>query len=394
MLKRLLVVIVVIALVAVAVRLVFFKGPADDGVLRLSGNIEATDVRLSFKIPGRLASRQVAEGESVAEGQLVATLDPTDQQLSVAQAAASVVYAESVLAELEAGSRPEQLSQAAAQVAQARAALEQLEHGSRTQEIASAEAAVEQALAAAAAAQVQLDLAQADYERSQELYAAGVVPAQRNDQARTAWEGAQRAWDGASAAVKSTREQLSLAHEGPRVEQVDQARAALQQVQAGYALLAAGPRAETIAQAEAQLELASQKLRQANQQLEYTKLKAEAGGIVLSKAAEPGEYLNPGAPVVTIGYLDQVWLRGYINETDLGRVRAGQQVEVTTDSYPGVPYSGRISFISSNAEFTPKAVQTTSERVKLMYMVKIELDNPEHELKPGMPADAVITLAE
>ena len=394
MLKRLLIVVVVIVLIAVAVRLVFFKGQVDDGVLRLSGNIEATDVRLSFKIPGRLASRQVAEGESVVEGQLVATLDPTDQQLAVAQAAASVVYAESVLAELEAGSRPEQLSQAAAQVAQARAALTQLEHGSRTQEIATAEASVLQALAALEASRAQRDLALADYERSLELYTAGVIPAQRNDQARTDWEGAKRAWDGARAAAKSARERLSLAHEGPRVEQVDQARAALQQTQAGYALLAAGPRAETIAQAEAQLELASQKLRQANQQLEYTKLKAEAGGVVLSKAAEPGEYLNPGAPVVTIGYLDQVWLRGYINETDLGRVRVGQQVEVTTDSYPGVPYSGRISFIGSNAEFTPKAVQTTSERVKLMYMVKIELDNPEHELKPGMPADAVITLAE
>jgi len=394
MLKRILIVVAVIVLVAVAARLVFFKGQVDDGVLRLSGNIEATDVRLSFKIPGRLASRLIAEGESVAEGQLVATLDPTDQQLAVAQEAANVVFAESVLAELEAGSRPEQLSQAAAQVAQAKAALAQLEHGSRTQEIASAEASVDQALAAAEQAHVQLDLAQADYERSQELYAAGVIPAQRNDQARTAWDGAQRALDGASAAVQSAREQLSLAHEGPRVEQVDQARAMLQQTQAGYALLAAGSRAETISQAEAQLELASQKLRQANQQLEYTKLKAEADGVVLSKAAEPGEYLNPGAPVVTIGYLDQVWLRGYINETDLGRVRLGQQAEVTTDSYPGMPYTGRISFISSNAEFTPKAVQTTSERVKLMYMVKIELDNPEHELKPGMPADAVIKLAE
>lgn len=394
MLKRLLIVVVVIVLVAIAVRLVFFKGQVDSGELRLSGNIEATDVRLSFKIPGRLASRLVAEGESVAEGQLVATLDPTDQQLAVAQAAASVVFAESVLAELEAGSRPEQLSQAAAQVAQARAALTQLEHGSREQEIASAEAAVNQALAAAEQAQVQLDLADADYERSQELFAAGVIPAQRNDQARTAWETAQRTLDGADAVVLRARERHSLAMEGPRVEQVDQARAVLQQMQAGYALLAAGPRVEIISQAGAQLELASQKLRQAKAQLEYTKLKAAADGIVLSKAAEPGEYLMPGAPVVTIGYLDQVWLRGYINETDLGRVHLDQQVEVTTDTYPGKVYPGRISFISSEAEFTPKAVQTRGERVKLMYMVKLELANPQLELKPGMPADAVITLAE
>ena len=111
-------------------------------------------------------------------------------------------------------------------------------------------------------------------------------------------------------------------------------------------------------------------------------------GIVIAKHAEPGEYLAPGTPVVTLGDLSKPWLRAYIDETDLGRVQLGGEAAVTTDSYPKKVYPGRISFISSEAEFTPKNVQTEKERVKLVYRVKIELANPDQELKPGMPADA------
>jgi HlyD family secretion protein len=96
--------------------------------------------------------------------------------------------------------------------------------------------------------------------------------------------------------------------------------------------------------------------------------------------------------VVTLADLDNIWLRAYINETDLGKVRWGQSVLVTTDTYPGKSYRGRISFISSGAEFTPKSVETHAERVTLVYRIKIDVENPNHELKPGMPADAVIQL--
>ena len=124
--------------------------------------------------------------------------------------------------------------------------------------------------------------------------------------------------------------------------------------------------------------------------LAYTELHAPFDGVVLSKSAEPGEYLNPGTPVVTVGEMERVWLRAYINETDLGRVRLGQTVDVTTDSFPGKMYKGTLGFLSSEAEFTPKTVQTFEERVKMMYRVKIDLENPNHELKLGMPADATI----
>ena len=116
-------------------------------------------------------------------------------------------------------------------------------------------------------------------------------------------------------------------------------------------------------------------------------------GLVLAKHAEPGEMLAPGAPVVTVGRMEDIWLRGYIPETELGRVKvAAKRARVTHDTLPLAEkvFDGRLGFISSEAEFTPKNVQTEKERVKLVYRIKIFLDNPKMELKPGMPADAVI----
>ena len=299
-----------------------------------------------------------------------------------------------MLAELEAGTRPQEISQTAAQVQRARAGLSELESGSRGQEIAAAEADVERAGAIADQAEAQLELARADFNRSAQLYEAGVIPRQQYDAADTARQAALRSLESAQAAVAGAREYLSLVREGPRAETIEQARAVLRQAEALHSLAVAGPRAETIEQAEAQVEIARELLRQAEQQLAYTRLEAPFDGVVLSKAAEAGEYLNPGSPVVTVGDLGTVWLRAYLGERDLGRVVLGQRVEVTADTYPGKVYEGRISFISSVAEFTPKAVQTSAARVKLMYQVKIELENPAQELKPGMPADARIEDAE
>lgn len=126
--------------------------------------------------------------------------------------------------------------------------------------------------------------------------------------------------------------------------------------------------------------------------LGYTVLRAPFNGVILVRQAELGEDVVPGTPVVTLADLDHVWLRAYINEPDIAKVRLGQSVSVTTDSYPGKVYRGRISFISSQAEFTPKSVETHAERVTLVYRIKIDLENPTHELVPGLPADAQIAL--
>ena len=115
-------------------------------------------------------------------------------------------------------------------------------------------------------------------------------------------------------------------------------------------------------------------------------------GVVMTKSADPGEVLAAGTTVVSIGDLDHPWLRAYINEPDLGKVKLGQKVKLHSDSYPGKVYWGRISFISPQAEFTPKQIQTKEERVKLVYRIKIVADNPGHELKENMPVDGEIEL--
>jgi membrane fusion protein YbhG len=171
-------------------------------------------------------------------------------------------------------------------------------------------------------------------------------------------------------------------------------QARLHQMEQEYERVRRGPRREDIDQARARLEEQRQALALARTRLGYAELVSPLGGVVLSKSAEPGEVVAAGSPVVTIGDLSHVYLRAYVDESDLGRVKLGQAVSVTTDSYPGKTYSGRIAFISAEAEFTPKSVQTLKERVKLVYRVKIDLSNPTQELKPGMPADAEIEVGK
>ncbi len=124
--------------------------------------------------------------------------------------------------------------------------------------------------------------------------------------------------------------------------------------------------------------------------LGYTTLTAPYDGVILVRQAELGEVVSPGAAIVTLADIDHVWLRAYINETDVGKIRLGEAATVATDSYPGKEYPGRISFISESAEFTPKSVETHAERVTLVYRIRIDIENPSHELVPGLPADAKI----
>ncbi len=176
------------------------------------------------------------------------------------------------------------------------------------------------------------------------------------------------------------------------VQQRDQTYAALRQSNAMHerdvALQNAAARQVELAKAE--IHSATETLKMSQIVLGYTILRAPFSGVVEVRQAELGEIMVPGTPVVTLADLDHVWLRAYINETDIGKVRYGQTATVTTDTYPGKKYIGHVSFISSNAEFTPKSVETHAERVTLVYRIRIDIDNPSHELVPGMPADATL----
>jgi HlyD family secretion protein len=354
-----------------------------DGRIRVSGNIESTEAQVAFKIPGRVERRYFDEGEMVKEGQLVAELDTADLRCNVDLRRAELQTAKAALDELLAGSRQEDKDAAKAAWQKAAHALADLEAGSRPQEIAVAEAAV-------AAAAADLKRLEADLSRATSLYHRKTISTEEYDAVRNAH-------DVSVEKRQQALEQLSLTREGPRKEQVREARAALDQAKAQYDLVMAGPRRENIEQGRARLEQARAALKLAETQLSYAKVYSPLTGVVLSKNIEPGEYVAPGTAVVTVGDLVNVWLRGYIQEADKGRVKYGQTAWITTDTFPDKKYKGHISFIASEAEFTPKNVQTQKERVKLMYRIKIDVKNEKIDPKfggaillPGMPADAVI----
>ena len=176
------------------------------------------------------------------------------------------------------------------------------------------------------------------------------------------------------------------------VQARDVAYAAFRQSSATYerdqALEAAAEKQVELAKAN--VHSAKENLRLAQIVLSYTILRAPFDGVISVRQAELGEIVMPGTPVVTLADLDHVWLRAYINEPDIGKIRLGQSANVKTDTYPGKSYKGRVSFISPVAEFTPKTVETHAERVTLVYRIRIDIFNPTHELLPGMPADAVL----
>ncbi|MBI5523714.1 MAG: efflux RND transporter periplasmic adaptor subunit [Desulfarculus sp.] len=262
------------------------------------------------------------------------------------------VEAGQLVAELEDQDLRQDVALAEARLAAAQATLEKLVAGSRPQDVKEAQAALAQARA-------DLEDKARDLKRQEALTQRAASPQATLDKARLAHTMAQEA-------VARASERHSLLKEGFRSEDIAAGRADLNQ-------------------AKAALELARTRLG-------YARLISPARGVVLVRQAQPGEVLAVGAPVVTLGDLDGVWLEGYIPETQLALVRLGQKAHVTTDTYAGKRYPARVAYISSKAEFTPKTVETQKERVTLVYRTKVRADNLGLELKPGMPGEAIIPL--
>ncbi len=357
--------------------------------LSLSGNIELTQVDIAFKTPGRLVELPVEEGAEVRRNDLLARLDVEQLQKQRARDQASVTVAETQLAqqktavEFQRASLEADIEARSAALKQAEARLRDLLAGAREQE-------KKQALAALEDSRTQHALATDDWERAQTLYKTDDISKAQYDLYRTRFNSTK-------ALAEQAAERLSLIMEGPRKEDVEAARALVEQTRAGLkqaeaARLELKRREQELETRRAQIEQARAQVAVVDTQIADGTVSAPINGVVLVKSAEVGEVLAAGTTILTLGEIDKPWLRGYIREQDLGRIRLGMKAKITTDSHPGKVYWGRISFISSEAEFTPKQIQTPEERVKLVYRIKIEVENPQHELKLNMPADAEIQL--
>jgi HlyD family secretion protein len=257
-----------------------------------------------------------------------------------------------VLARLDAAEMKARIEQAEAQADAARAVLTEMEHGSRREEIA-------QARAARDAASQRFNDAARDLERVRTLHDGGAVSQETFDKTQVAHEVARNQ-------LEQAEEQFKLVEQGPRAERIEAARAQLAQAEAVVRTMQAS--------------------------LDNMIIVAPFDGIVTVRHREEGETVPLGSPVLNLLNRNDRWIRIYVPETRVGELRIGQTASITFDSYPDKTYRGEVVFIASQAEFTPKTVQTAEERVKLVYAVKVRIvDDPSYDLKPGVPADVELS---
>jgi len=320
----------VVLLAAVAISVWYFdRKPADANTLVLYGNVDLRQVSLAFNESERIAKLGVQEGDHVKAGQVLGELDTRTLQLRIAQAEAQIRVQQQALQRLKSGSRPEEIAQSRAQG--------------------------DAAAADAALAQQQLD-------RLQSIR-----------QTTSGRAVSQQDLDNALARRKVAEAQLASARKAQQ-------------------LVVSGPRKEDVAQAQAQLDVSEAALALLQHQLTQSVLKAPIDAVVRARLLEPGDMASPQRPVFTLAITDPKWVRAYVAEPDLGRIKPGMPATLSTDSHPGEALDGKIGYISSVAEFTPKTVQTEELRSSLVYEVRVLVDDTDDRLRLGMPATVRIAL--
>ncbi len=397
------------------------RASAQEQGLKASGTIEATDVTISPEIGGRVVEVPVTDGDAVSKDQPVVRLDDTLLQAQLKQVEANIqaVQAQQRAAQaqqhaaqanydlLKSGPQAEQIqaAQEAVKTAEANAAaaqaqLAQLKAGARGGDIASAEAAIAQAAS-------QLKVATDLHDKTMKCVTVPgrgeICPGlgEREEQARAAMQAAQEAYDAAVARlnqIKSGATKNEIAAAQARIDaakaQQDMAQAQLEQVQKGA-------RTEQLTAAQAQIDAATAQIEGAGAQIEAAKAQAEAlqvqidkltlhaplKGVVLKRSIEPGEFVAPGAGLMTIGDTGNLYLTVYIPEDRYGQIKLGQPVMVKVDSFPSESFTAKVTRIADQAEFTPRNVQTAEGRATTVFAVKLAVDNAGGKLKPGMPAD-------
>ena len=381
-------------------------------VLIASGSMEGEAVSIVSEYGGQIVGLYAGEGDQVEAGQVLVKLDDSLLQAQIAQTAAAVMVAEANLATVQAGTHPAEILAARAMLRQviaernaARIAWEDLQTIlSRPQEIEAqlieAQTALE--LATVQIEQAEAELASAVVERDQHRAQGSLEEKKLYAIHNYGVEAAQAALDAAKA-NKAGAQQMVAALEAQRdnplalVSQLHSAEAQFKVAAAGVGVAAAkldelkaGAMPEEVEVAEAQVARAKAASAVLQDQTSKMTLIAPIDGVVTSRSAHAGEAAIAGATLLTVAKLDEVNLTIYVPEDKLNRVYLGQSVEVQVDSFPGRVFTGTVSYISQQAEFTPRNVQTQEERVNMVFAVKVRLPNPEHLLKPGMPADAMI----
>jgi len=325
--KKSLIAVLAVVIVAAGAAWYFTRPQADADQFTLYGNVDIRQVSLAFEGSDRVAEMRVQEGDPVKAGQVLALLDTRVLALQAAQSEAQIGVQEQALLKLRNGSRPEEIGQARAQMASAQA--------------------------------------DADLAAQQLTRLSGIA-------ASTGGKGvSQQDMDSALSKARSAQAQLDNRRKALQLQQI-------------------GPRKEDIAQAEAQLNVSRAELALLKHHIAQAELKAPQDAVVRARLLEPGDMASPQRPAYTLAITDPKWVRVYVTEPQLGRLKPGQAAKVSTDSHPDQPIDGQVGYISSVAEFTPKNVETKELRTSLVYEVRVLVKDPQNRLRLGMPATVQI----
>ncbi len=375
--SRIMITVLALGVTAIAVNCSgngFGFGKKDEAVF--SGTIETREIRVGSKVGGRVEAVLIEEGQEVTAGQGLVKFDIAELQAQKAQAEARIAQQQARLERLLHGARPEEKAQASAATATALATLESIKTWPRPEEI-------EQARAAVAAAEADLGSATAAFQRTEKLRASGDISQQEFDSAKFRLDNVRARRD-------AEKKRLDLLLNGSRKEDVRAAEERFRQAQQAEKLVLAGARTEEIADARAQLAEAEARLEQIKVQLAEGEVKASAAATVEVLTVRPGDLLTPNQTVARLLEKDQIYVRVFIPEPQLGLIKVGQKAKIKVDSFNNQLFDGVIDQINSQGEFTPRNVQSRDERNHQVFGVKVRIDNREGKLKPGMAADVTL----
>jgi len=341
--------------------------------LRLPGTVESQEVRLSSRVGGRVSKVYVDDGAVLEAGAKVIELEMPELDAQRDQLIAQKQAAEAVVKKLEEGPRKQEIAAAAAAVAAAQAKLDLMKAGFRAEE-------TEQVAADLEALRADLANARIDMDRERELLA-------RKATSQGTYDAAVARYGRLHGQVAALEAKLKMYTKGFREEEIAQSVAERDRLQANLDLLNAGTRPEEIAEARAQVAHLDGKLTELDVMRAERTVIAPEKCVVQTVAVRPGDIAAPNRPVALVLRVDDLWVKAYISEVELGRIKVGQKVDVTIDTFPSKRFQGEIIYISPQSEFTPRNVQTVDERRHQVFGLKVRVEDPQGIFKAGMAAD-------
>lgn len=376
---RLLILIGLIAIAGVSTAIWYFLARPSDRDLRVSGRIEGYETDVGAKTGGRVDAIAVREGDQVKQGQMLVRISDTEVQAQLRGAAAKVIAAQQQAqqAQLQIAVVESQIRESQLNVLQS-----QQDSQGRVYQAASSVASLEAQLKQA---QAQLNLARVTRDRYANLVQEGAVTQEQYDQQETSYQNAL-------ATVESAQKQIDAAVGGLALAQSYKLNPGIRDAQLGALLRQRQSAQSQLKAAEAEIKNAQEAQKQIQAQIDYLNITSPINGVVTARSKEPGAVVTNGQTVLSLINLNTVYLRGYVPEGNIGKIRVGQKARVFIDSDPKRPLDAKVAAIDSQASFTPENIYFRDDRVKQVVGIKIAIDNPDGYVKPGMPADAEIVL--